>query len=411
MGMRTSAIALLAGAAVVLAGCASRSAGHPPATSGPSVNPTSGPTTDRLTNLAPLPGPRVRDARLFPGGTGYVQTTTHIWWTTNFGHTWRDATPPGLGRAELARTTVTFLADGHEWAVLSPLQPVPSVTVFSRAEQPGHWTQTTVNAPGIRTGRSDEMRAETSFLDAKTGWLLITALVTHESRGVLLATDDGGATWSVRASGASVPYYGPMQFVAATDGVIQSGLTGTDWRTVDGGRTWAKTDLQPPAALEQDHVSVVTPVMPGSRGSLLVAASLSTPVQGDMDGVGLYRSTDGGRVWTPRVLASENRQESYAVGNLPGSEQVAVLRASAATDATTVMWTLSWTTNGGATYRDTQARVGAIPIAVSLADPEHLWAVAESDGCRADKSACFETAGLFVSRDGGLHWRQALLSS
>jgi hypothetical protein len=401
------AAALLAGAAVVVSGCASRSS----STSDPTVSPTGTGSTRPAANFQPLPGPRVRDARLFPGGTGYVRTGTHIWWTKNYGRTWHDATPPGLGTAELARTTVTFLADGHEWVVLTPLQPVPSVTVFTRAGQPGRWTQATVTASTIHAMAGESVSAQASFVDAKTGWLLISQLVTHESRGELLATDDGGQTWTVRASGAGVPYYGPMQFVSGSVGVIQSGLSGTDWRTDDGGRTWTKAALQPPAALEQDHLTVVTPSMPGRRNALLVAASLSTPVQGDMDGVALYRSADGGRSWDVHVLASEDRRESYSAGNLPGTDAVAVVRASADHGTSMATWTLSWTADGGATYRDTQARVGAFPIAVSAADPEHLWVTAESDGCRAGKAACFETTGLFTSRDGGLHWRQALLPS
>jgi hypothetical protein len=130
-----------------------------------------------------------------------------------------------------------------------------------------------------------------------------------------------------------------------------------------------------------------------------------------MDGVALYRSADGGRSWDVHVLASEDRRESYSAGNLPGTDAVAVVRASADHGTSMATWTLSWTADGGATYRDTQARVGAFPIAVSAADPEHLWVTAESDGCRAGKAACFETTGLFTSRDGGLHWRQALLPS
>ncbi len=63
-------------------------------------------------------------------------------------------------------------------------------------------------------------------------------------------------------------------------------------------------------------------------------------------------------------------------------------------------------TNNGHTFTSAASTQHAYASNLSLGDPEHLWAIAQADGCRSFKTNCYDTTGLFATADGGHTWRQ-----
>jgi photosystem II stability/assembly factor-like uncharacterized protein len=122
------------------------------------------------------------------------------------------------------------------------------------------------------------------FLDDRRGYA-----AGHD--GVVLATQDGGETWTLlRATpGAEQPILS-FHFDTPEHG-IAVGLYGWAIETADGGRTWTERHI----GAGDDGDRHLFHVFASSRGAWLIAAEAGT----------LYRSADGGKSW--RTLATGNK--------------------------------------------------------------------------------------------------------
>lgn len=103
--------------------------------------------------------------------------------------------------------------------------------------------------------------------------------------GILYRSDDAGNTWQTLAG----PYAGTWFGVAAVPGentVLIFGLRGNVWRSVDGGESWLRAQLETERSLAGGHfLNRDYVVLVGSVGALWV-------------------SEDGGRSFTDRTLPS-----------------------------------------------------------------------------------------------------------
>ncbi|HXF57481.1 MAG TPA: hypothetical protein VNO34_07935, partial [Actinomycetota bacterium] len=106
--------------------------------------------------------------------------------------------------------------------------------------------------------------------------------------GALFATDDGGASWSLRYGGPA--RLSAVQFVDATRGwaLTPEGLL----RTEDGGATWEPVAVPGPVE--------ALCVAPGAEGATLWVAGARS---GSAPAGVVLRSTDGGSTWQPRALS------------------------------------------------------------------------------------------------------------
>lgn len=140
----------------------------------------------------------------------------------------------------------------------------------------------------------DVILYDVSFPDARHGYVC-------GEFGTVLATEDGGATWTQRPVPTAKTLFG-LHFATAQTGWVV-GIDGLVLRTDDGGRTWVVQHGVPDAAAVDEISFVETMRNPGIY-AVRVAGSLGIAV-GD---VGLvFLSRDGGRTWQRRELPESDR--------------------------------------------------------------------------------------------------------
>jgi photosystem II stability/assembly factor-like uncharacterized protein len=115
------------------------------------------------------------------------------------------------------------------------------------------------------------------FADAKNGWA-----VGHDS--VILATADGGETWTLQFSAPSEqrPLL-DILFLSPTNG-LAIGAYGAFYETTDGGKSWTAKK----AIADDKHLNAIVKV---GEGKLLILGEAGT----------ILVSADGGKTWTPSV--------------------------------------------------------------------------------------------------------------
>jgi photosystem II stability/assembly factor-like uncharacterized protein len=134
------------------------------------------------------------------------------------------------------------------------------------------------------------------FVNEKQGWAVGTG-------GTLLATVDGGQTWSPQSSGTNTPLES-VHFISADRGwAVGSG--GTILTTVDGGRTWGLQSSGTDERLNSVHfISAERGWAVGEKGTILT-------------------TVDGGRTWGPQSSGTDkwlysvhfiSAEQGWAVG-------------------------------------------------------------------------------------------------
>jgi photosystem II stability/assembly factor-like uncharacterized protein len=354
----------------------------------------------------------VVDAGLFAAGGGYVRTRHAFLWTGDLGASWHNITPPGLTPAQLQSAGIAVLPDGHAWIAVAPKAGSSTVTLLGRSPATGTWTSTHIPLGTLKISPYAAATTSLSFTDANHGWLLVSEQITHTGFGELLRTTDGGATWTVQAGQRALPVVGTLHFITPALGYLDANSSGSSgwWVTRDAGHTWTQLQLPTPAARKSDSVNIISaPALAG--GAIVLAASFTTPVQGNADGVGIYRSTDLGDTWTVRQLASETPTEQYNFAATADGSSYVLLRAHPAQDLQSFTWVTSRSTDGGQNFTNTTSVHNFYPGPLTLADPDVLWTIAGSNGCKSFKTDCWSTSGLIASTDGGATWHQINLPS
>ncbi|MCL4183133.1 MAG: glycosyl hydrolase [Burkholderiaceae bacterium] len=126
-----------------------------------------------------------------------------------------------------------------------------------------------------------------SFVDARNGWA-----VGHW--GVILHTADGGETWTLqREDTASDQPLFSVWFKDARTGYAV-GLWSLMLRTVDGGRTWSTAQVPPPDGSGQADRNLFK-LFADERGNVFIAAERGL----------VYKSADGGATWRPIETGSK----------------------------------------------------------------------------------------------------------
>ncbi len=213
------------------------------------------------------------------------------------------------------------------------------------------------------------------------GWGSDSSEIASADEGVLLRTDDAGATWRTQFRAPGIEF---IDFSCADS--MTAWAAGRDaghpdrlvlYATTDGGERW--TEAVPPA--DEDVTYEALGALGPGRAILLQAVWSRGAGSGEVVGTRIWRTSDGGAHWTPPAT-------------LAGAHVVAVSFSSAergwAAGAAGSIWT---TEDGGAGWRRQYRPTADLGLAAVDSRGDDVWAV----GSR----------GFLHSFDGGLMWQLA----
>lgn len=395
----------------------------------------------------PRPGTPNPASSLTVGSTGqvllnpnfedlYMESTTTGWAfvksaqgcriarSTNQGRTWHDITPRGVGRS------LAFQPTGPESALLASFVPGRSASVYVTTDGGATWTRgtpfpiredpgttfrptTLMNGGGAPCATASFARVGRHiWLDVGTVPLVSTSVVSAE----LFASDDSGKTFRLIArTGSSdgtgaLPGFGALAFLNPRDGatsvVYESGGVGLPilFRTSDGGRTWSPAVSQ---VTFGGQLGTTPPVFTGQRG--MVFNDLTDP---QLSSFFPLVTVDGGASW--RSPAEVDPFQVFDNPSSPSSD----LSLGIATGTDIIIGTtavvidqegyVASTTDGGATWTvaahgtaTSRSLAGLFFYApISFATPRVGWAVG------IPKTNPHSNGALYLTTDGGASWQR-----
>jgi photosystem II stability/assembly factor-like uncharacterized protein len=182
-------------------------------------------------------------------------------------------------------------------------------------------------------------------------------------------------------------------------GVVNGGV----WKTTDAGRTWL------PIFDEQPTQSVGAVVVAPSNPDILYVGSgegLQRPDLGVGDGV--YRSNDGGRTW--RNLGLHDAQQIAAIAVDPNDPERVFVAALGHPYGPNRERGIYRTTDGGRSWTPVLQRdenTGGNDVDIDPTNPQIVYAnLWESRQGPWENAVWAGTGGIFKSTDGGSTWRQ-----
>jgi len=293
-----------------------------------------------------------------PTGAIWTVSANVLAISSDLGSSWSRATMPPP--ESTYRTSPTFVLDStHAWVVTATPGSVDSgngptfdhVDLIVNRTIDGGRTWDTATVPG------DYPDTERSlvFVDARHGYLMVSAGRSSRNASTILRSDDGGATWAtvqtVEAGdqgslGSLISVSGDATIWAAAQG--EAGPINHPILAVshDGGRTWAAVPL--PGLLARwggvQNLPLGPPRFLGSDVGLFALTSSDEATTGDTSGnprTLVYSTADGGHTWTHRASLAFDVNGSMAF--LSATSWIAALSG--------VPSTLEVTTDGGATWR------------------------------------------------------------
>ena len=230
--------------------------------------------------------------------------------------------------------------------------------------------------------------------------------------GGVWKTTDGGSNWknitdkslggtigavTVAPSDESILYVGEGENTLR--GNVSEGINGM-WKSEDGGRSWKNTGLK-----NARHISriIVHPKNPD-----IVWAAVIGHLFGPSAERGVYKTTDGGKIWRRVLFANANAGAAELVME-PGNPNVLyastwnIRRTPYSLESGGPGSALWKSTDGGETWTNLMDKkgmpkkeiIGNIGITVSAVNPERVYALIE---CKS--------RGLYRSDDGGNTWEK-----
>ena len=226
--------------------------------------------------------------------------------------------------------------------------------------------------------------------------------------GGAFKTTDGGITWAPvtdKYFGGTIGAIGISEsnpdivYVGAGEYPIRGNVSHGDgvWRTADAGKTWISLGLADTRQISRVRVHPTNPdiVYVGAQGHVF----------GPSAERGVYKTTDGGKSWRQILY----RNDSTGITDLVMDPKDPETLYAAFWQAWRTPWKLVSGGAGSGIFKSTdggehwteitrnpglpQGVIGNIGLAVSPANPSHVWAIVEAD-----------SGGVFRSMDGGATW-------
>jgi photosystem II stability/assembly factor-like uncharacterized protein len=169
----------------------------------------------------------------------------HLYWTENYGKTWRETTPPRMPTRSIGH--VYFLDHSHGWIISTDAlnEEVDARFYLHSTEDGGKTWRALLMQRATYDLRDDSFPSHIVFTDARHGWMFWHWSMMNSRLESLLATTDGGRTWRRLPD---PPGPGPASFISARDGWIVGASEGFQgipyyeddelWATHDGGMHW-----------------------------------------------------------------------------------------------------------------------------------------------------------------------------
>ncbi len=339
--------------------------------------------------------------KLLSPDTGWVAYGKKLYWTSSGGITWRDITPiPHEGAQRGTAFSNVFFRDLTEgWAIVSYAEQTTGVNPGALAEPEtaysvAHtlnsgttWSFKRLSYPELPGWIEDTFAGPASlyFLDSRHGWLNV-AFAGNSKPGKLLATEDGGQTWTwVNSPGFS----GPITFNSVRDGWLAGYFGGEKlYATHDGCQTWQEVKLSTPeqvgAANEPTFQS--TPVFLDARKGYLVVHYSGSP--GTPSKLAIYSTADGGKTWRFTKAITEAHEATRSAIFPFAVVDSRIIFSTGSSAAAPAVTSVPLAENG--------AEVTAVSYraitALTFADTTHGWALTPE-------------GALLATGDGGVTWR------
>ncbi|MGE5264647.1 MAG: WD40/YVTN/BNR-like repeat-containing protein, partial [Acidobacteriota bacterium] len=220
---------------------------------------------------------------------GWLLFDRYLYWTQDGGQSWNSITPTNL--EPYAIRAVSFLDAQSGWLILSATEQANPFVIAQTSDGGKTWESRALSlfAPG-------DVNANVSafyfyWLDRQTGWLVTRrATGSNFDTGALFKTTDSGKNWTR----LTAPTGDPVYFVTREFGWMAGGPAGEQLhRTMDGGSTWQSQSIPGWGTGQSIQRKFFLPRFANDREGLLptiLAAGTETRVQ-------FYRTQDGGQTW------------------------------------------------------------------------------------------------------------------
>jgi len=333
---------------------------------------------------------QVLSMHLLTPNTGWVAGQKNLLRTSDAGQHWTDITPPvkALGNID----SVFFLNDLQGWVVNSTTGAVrrdsAAFIVSSTSDGGQTWASRPLTAPRVEGSTPISI----DFADAQHGWMMLRLPSSSNfSFGLLLATSDGGITWTVLPK---PPIGDAISFISSTTGWLAGGAAHDElYVTRNGGQSWQRQYVSPPAA--SDNASTPIYQLPtfsnDHDGNIAIFVGGSTKSQ-----LTVYDTHDAGATWSSHTTVPMSADANGAVTSIVNADTLFV--APRNREALTAI------TNG--TQRTNQQFFSNLSpdeavTALNFKDDRQGWVLTASGHCDNGKSGCHQESRLLATTDGG----------
>jgi photosystem II stability/assembly factor-like uncharacterized protein len=267
--------------------------------------------------------PNVGQFGLLAPRVGWAVNGVGFFITRDGGHRWNSVKVPNLSGDILAELYTTA-------------SPAPDALVLSFTSGSSTYDRTCPGAPGpaigagalaVSTDSGRNWRAASlpacrlatslSFLDPKAGFALV-----HESpaRQAVYGTTNGARSWH-RQGTIPISSNGSIAFASQIDGwavrftpPTGASLRGKLYRTTDGGRTWTPSDICLGTPVGSITTTCQTPRFFGTTGVMPAVAANSTT---RTDRLLVYTTKNAGRTWSAHAVPVGQALKWYIIQGQP----------------------------------------------------------------------------------------------
>ena len=332
---------------------------------------------------------QVLSMHLLTADTGWVAGRKNLLRTSDAGQHWTDITP--LAKTAGNIESVFFLNDLQGWVVDSTTGAVrrdsAAFTVSSTSDGGQTWASRQLTAPRVEGSTPISI----DFVDALHGWMMLRLPSSSNfSFGLLLATSDGGITWTVLPK---PPIGDAISFVSSTTGWLAGGAARDQlYVTRNGGQSWQRQYVSPVAADNATTPIYQLPTFSNERdGSIAVFVGGSVKSQ-----LTVYDTHDAGATWSSHATVPMGANANGAVTSIVNADTVFV--APRSREALTAI-------ANGVQRTDHQFFSRLSPdeavTVLNFKDDRQGWVLVASGHCDSGKSQCRQESRLFSTNDGG----------